>query len=60
MGEKRYWAKLYQGGIDVASVTGPDKETVDREINHYALVYSHDGPVKIRRGSATLRSPISE
>ena len=48
MGEKRYWAILYQDGIDVASVTGPSKESVDREINHYAMVYSQDGPVKKR------------
>jgi hypothetical protein len=54
---KTYWAKLYQDGIDVAGVTGPDKQAVEREIQHYAAVYSQDGPVKIRRGSATLRTP---
>jgi len=60
MGKKTYWAKLYQDGIDVAGVSGPDKASVEREIQHYAAVYGQDGPVKIRRGSATLRSaPLS-
>lgn len=44
---KQYSAKLIQEGIEVAGVSGPDKEVVLREIFHYALIYEQDGPVII-------------
>jgi len=31
----------------VASVSGPDREQALREIMHYALVYSEDGPCTV-------------
>lgn len=44
---KEYSAKLIQEGIEVAGVSGTDKEAVLREIFHYALIYEQDGPVTI-------------
>lgn len=41
-------AELWQGGIMVACVEGSDESSVQREINHYALVYSEDGPCTIK------------
>lgn len=40
----------YQVGVGdmvVASVSGP-RDSAKTEIDHYALVYSQDGPVEIR------------
>jgi hypothetical protein len=44
-----YVAELWQGGVLVASVDAPTKNVAEREINHYALMYSQDGPVIIKR-----------
>lgn len=38
---------LYQDGLRVASVTA-DRASAFQQINHYAAVYSQDGPVEIR------------
>jgi hypothetical protein len=40
-------AKLWQDGIVVAAVFGPNGESVQREIQHYAAQYVQDGPVRI-------------
>ena len=45
----RFWASLEQGGIMVAKVESTDKEQCEREINHYAMMYSQDGPFSIKR-----------
>lgn len=47
--KKRYKAEIKQGGIIVASVDAPSKETAEREIQHYALMYSEEGPMEILR-----------
>lgn len=38
---------LEQDGIIVASVDAPTEEQAQKEIGHYALMYSQDGEVKI-------------
>lgn len=38
--------ELWQDGIKVASAEGPI-ESARREIEHYAMVYRQDGPVRI-------------
>lgn len=43
-----YEFELIQGGINVAGSSSKDRETALREIEHYALMYSEDGPVEIR------------
>lgn len=40
-------AKLWQFGMVVAAVSGPDGECVQREIRHYAAQYEQDGPVRV-------------
>ena len=45
---KRVTHELWQDGIMVASVNGLP-EDAEREINHYAMMYSEDGEVEIRR-----------
>ena len=47
MKNKRYIAKLKQGGIIVAEVDAPTKKIAIREIQHYAMMYSQDGDVEI-------------
>lgn len=47
MKNKVYKYKLIQDDICVASVECEDREFAQKEINYYALIYSHDGPVKI-------------
>lgn len=49
MKQKTYQAKIKQGGILVVSVECIDKEQAEREIQHYALMYSQDGQVEIIR-----------
>jgi hypothetical protein len=49
-----YRAALWQGNIEVASVSGKP-EDVEREIAHYVLMYGPDGPVVIRRSRALIR-----
>lgn len=46
---ERYIAKIEQEGQIVAEVDAPTKEQAEREIQHYALMYSQDGEVKIIR-----------
>jgi hypothetical protein len=41
-------AELWQGGIMVASVSGPTEASVDREIQYYVTIYAEDGPVEIK------------
>ncbi len=38
---------LRQGGIIVASATAEDTESARREVMHYAMIYSQDGPVAV-------------
>ncbi len=45
---KDYSFEIIQGGIAVASGSGPDLETVRREANHYAIMYAQDGPVEVK------------
>lgn len=42
-------AKLKQGGIIVAQVDAPTIEQAEKEIQHYAMMYSQDGEVEIIR-----------
>ena len=57
----RYSARLIQGGIMVAAVSAPSKEEAEREILHYAAMYSQDGQIKIRRSypltAAAMNNP---
>lgn len=48
-------AKLFQGGIMVASVDSLSKVDTEREIQHYALVYSQDGAVIIVRNYEVVK-----
>lgn len=45
---KNYRAEVWQDGMMVASVEGPRKKEVLKDINHYAFMYMQDGPVEIR------------
>jgi hypothetical protein len=52
-----YSYHLYEKGkseygtwFKVASVYAPTEEEARREIEHYAMMYGQDGPVKIRKG----------
>lgn len=52
-----YWrAELWQDGMMVAKVIGETKDDVTNEINHYAMMYSQDGPVKIKTKAVQQRS----
>lgn len=42
-------AELWQDNILVASVDASSIEDAEREINHYAMLYSEDGDVTIKR-----------
>lgn len=46
---KRYVYKLIQNNVIVAEVEAGSEEQAAREINHYAMMYSEDGPVQIVR-----------
>lgn len=46
---KRFRADLIQDGVTVASVDACSQQECEREIQHYALMYSQDGPVHIER-----------
>jgi hypothetical protein len=39
---------VMQDGLKVASGECPDRETAEREANHYAMMYGQDGPVKVK------------
>lgn len=44
-----YWrAELWQDGMMVARVIGETRDDVEVQINHYAFMYSQDGPVKVK------------
>lgn len=47
MSNKIYRYKLIQDGMIVARVECPNEEQAKNEINHYAMMYQQDGPVKI-------------
>ena len=40
---------LEQNGIVVASVDAPTEEQAKKEIGHYAMIYSQDGEVTIKK-----------
>lgn len=40
--------RLIQDDLEVARATSKFREQALREINHYALVYGQDGPVKVQ------------
>jgi len=44
---KSYIAQLKQDGIIVAEVDAPTKEQANKEIQHYAMMYSQDGEVEV-------------
>ena len=46
--QKQWRAELWQEGVMMACVECRDKLDVEREIHHYALMYSQDGPVEIK------------
>lgn len=45
---KKVSFELWQDGCVVASVEAYDRDLAEREIEHYALIYSQDGPVEIK------------
>jgi hypothetical protein len=49
MKKNSYTAKIIQDGIMVAGVDGPTIKAVEKEIKHYALMYSQDGELEIKR-----------
>lgn len=49
MKKKTYKASIKQNGIIVASAECINKRDVEKEIQHYALMYSQDGDVEIIR-----------
>lgn len=51
-----YIAKLFQEKLMVAEVIAPTKEQAEKEIQHYALMYSQDGEVKIKRNYSFTNS----
>jgi len=48
--KRTYNYKLEQNGIIVAEVDAPTEEEALKVINHYAMMYSQDGEVKIIKG----------
>jgi hypothetical protein len=51
----KYKAGVWQGNIEVAITEGNDPIAVEREITHYAMMYSQDGEVVVRRNRALAR-----
>jgi hypothetical protein len=45
---KHYKLGIWQDGIEVAGVSGPDFEKVYREAMPYQMLYSQDGPIEMR------------
>jgi len=43
-----YSLSIWQDGMEVAAVSGPDLDRVHAEAMHYAFVYGQDGPTEIR------------
>jgi len=56
-----YSAHLYELWHDkpllVASAYGEDMDVVEREIQHEAMMYGQDGPVRVRRRGYKIKSP---
>lgn len=48
-------AKIWQDGIEVASVSGSNPAAVEQELLHYIVQYQQDGDVEIRRNLALRR-----
>ena len=46
-----------QSGVVVASVIGRDREQVERETMHYALIYAQDGPVTVKINGKPVPAP---
>lgn len=46
--KKGFTYRLYQGGMQVACAWSMQRKLAEREIQHYAAVYSQDGPVVIK------------
>lgn len=44
----RWEFELEQGGMVVVSGEAPTRALADREAGHYAVMYSSEGPVKVR------------
>ena len=47
MASKYYEFSIIQGGVQVAAGSCASKREAEREANHYALMYSQDGPVTV-------------
>lgn len=52
----RYDFELWQDGMMVARTSAIRREDALREIQHYAAVYSQDGPVEIRERGKKLKT----
>ena len=51
----RYDFELWQDGMAVARTSAASRDDALREIQHYAAVYSQDGPVEIRERGKKLK-----
>jgi hypothetical protein len=49
---QRWMFEVIQDGLVVAEGSGPDRQRVTSEANHYVMMYSQDGPV-----NAVVRKP---
>jgi hypothetical protein len=54
---KRFSFEVWQEGICVASVEGPEQNRVEAEGMHYASQYAQDGPIQIKRTYPSTPSP---
>lgn len=57
MSRKDFTVEVWQGGMMVASATASDLKTARREGNHYAMMYSQDGPIEIRERHPMVIGP---
>ena len=46
MSDYRWYFRIWQDGMVVASGDAPDRRSMEREMNHYAFIYSQDGPLQ--------------
>lgn len=44
-----YRGEVWQGGLRVAVVHGPNYARVNADTAHYAMMYAQDGPVIVKR-----------
>lgn len=44
---KRHRYELWQDGLMVVMVEAPTAKQAKSEINHYAMIYGQDGPIKV-------------